>query len=810
MAISVRYTLRLVCTFALCGMAQSVFAQDTPDPQQLRASIEEQIEAYEAHVVGLETATPPEGSSAAIEEAISLLNGGRESASRAGIEQLVIGAARNWVAFDQQVANVPDAPSVASSGTSSPLPPPALVAPTEPGLGLAAEVAVVAVPVPTPVEGPAAPGLEEATSGISYASFSEATLPNALAEPGRVLTLPQAQLISFQSREELSPFTIFYVHGQAQIGGEAYIAVGRRREMVDGWIAEYQTEEWRSMLVMEYAPSANRERVVFFKEADDVRDVLRSHFTGPQNAEALYRAIDAGTFDNERIIAIEPGQRVFFEERPYLMPILDFERDNFDDINETPVFLLELGAVNLQSRSRVEVDPVDKPKTLVDAAQLRNLKIAVVFVVDTTQSMGPYIQEVKRFLTETRSAANAIAPGQIDFGIVGYRDNTSVDAQIGYVTRTYLPLGPRGSDAEWTQTLESLQPSRVSTRNWREDAFAGIADALTGTNWSGYEKRFMIVVTDAGPRAFGDSLARDQQLGARAIGREATQRRVELSIFHMMTEAGRADHSAATNQYNLVNAALDAGIPGYWQLRGETPSNFGETLISSVEPILTAVRSWSQGQILEQPQKTAVNLASDSILADIISGPAIIESDDDADAFGVTVGQQLFAAQQIYLGKLARDEAPDFYRAWVADRDLVSPAINVMQVKVLMDRDQMSDLSSRLGEIVRRLDNRDTGTNAAFRDMASLSGVATYDPSIPVSQFLPEYLADLPYGSRFMNMSEEIWSGLGQNQQDEILVEVRDRIQLLENIYNSDAGWLVLPGRGSLDALFPLALNDLP
>lgn len=681
------------------------------------------------------------------------------------------------------------------------------IAPTP---ALETENSVITEPMPAPAANPVAPGLEGVASDVSYASFSEATLPNVLAEPGRLLTLPEAQLISFQSREELSPFTILYEHGQAQIGREVYAAVGLRRETVDGWVAVNNTEEWRSMLVMEYAPSANRERVVFFNEADDVRDILRSHFTGPQDAEALYQAIETETFDNERIVAIEPEQRVFLEDRPYLMPVLDFERDNFDDVAETPVFLLELGAVNLQSRSRTEVDLVDQPKTSVDPARLRNLKVGLVFVIDTTQSMGPYIQEVKRFLNETRRAANEIAPGQIDFGIVGYRDNTSVDAQIGYVTRTYLPLGQVSSDVEWAETLERLQPSRVATRNWREDAFAGLADALTETNWSGYDKRFMIMVTDAGPRAFGDSLARNQQLGARAIGREATQRKVDLSIFHMMTEAGRADHSIATNQYNLVNEALAAGIPGYWQLRGETPSNFGEALSSSLNPFLTAIRSWSQGQILEQPQRPAVDFMSNPILADITGGPAVIDSDDDADAFGVAVDQQLFSAQQEYLGKLAGDEAPDFYRAWVADRDLVSPGINSMQVKVLMDRDQMSDLSSRLGEIVRRLDNRDTGTNTAFREMANLSGVAAYDPSIPVSQFLPEYLADLPYGSRFMNMSEEIWAGLGQNQQDEILIEVRDRIQLLENIYNSDAGWLVLPGRGSLDALFPLALNDLP
>ena len=211
-----------------------------------------------------------------------------------------------------------------------------------------------------------------------------------------------------------------------------------------------------------------------------------------------------------------------------------------------------------------------------------------------------------------------------------------------------------------------------------------------------------------------------------------------------------------------------------------------------------------------QPLEARSSFGDDPILSDLIGNTFEIKNEDDARQVGKIFSDQMFAFQQEYLGKIEGGEAPDFYRAWVADRDLVNPEVNSMQVKVLMTRDQMSDLSARLGTIVQQLDTKQTGTNDAFRSIADLSGVATYDPALPVSQLLPEYLADLPYGSRFMNMTSDTWSRLGAQQQNEILNAVRDRIRLLETVNSSEANWLPLPGRAKGEELYPLALDDLP
>lgn len=801
--------IRSVAFACACMFPLATSAQDAPvsmDPNQLTAQIEEQLSAFEESVVALENSALPEGSEAAVREALARLKGASSSEAKQAIEQAVQSAARGWVSADRAAQAAPPVEGRVVEQREGDVPKPVAPkdetfvengneAPISPENGAEDHDGVDQERVP-----------QNTTGEIQRVSrFADLRLPTADGEPDRVLTLPGATILSRTSQEEQPPFTVLYNHGTAAVGDQLYLAVGKRRELADGWVELDKTEEWRSMLVMEYAPRANRERVLFFNDAKDVQEVLRSHFSGPEDARTLYRSVREDQFDNAKIVAIEPEKTVAGDERPYLMPVLNFEKNRFDDLAETPVFLLELGAVNLQSQSRTEEDVVNQPKVSVNEAEaVKDFKLGMVFVVDATQSMGPYIEEVKRFLMRVRNRASDMAPGRVEFGLMGYRDNTSVNSEIGYVTEYFLPLGT-GSGNDFDRAVSQIQASRASTRNWREDAFAGLSDALDKTNWSEYDARYVVLVTDAGPRAFNDTLARDPQMGARSIGRAVQRKGIALTIMHMKTEAGVKDHKTAMAQYNQVSDAIGSAAPSYWTLSGQTPEHFAESMNKVGSQLLQRVGELFKGEPIPEP----VSLPDDVILGDLM-GPARITSKEEASRVADVFDQQLFAFQQEYLGKLEQGEAPDFYRAWVSDRDLVNPAISSMSVKVLMTRDQMSDLSARLGDIVRQLDTKDTGTRDAFRAMADLSGVATYDPTLPVAQLLPEYLAELPYGSRFMTMTADVWAGLGGQQQDEILNEVRDRVRLLESINTTQAGWLKLPGRGSNDALYPLALNDLP
>lgn len=624
----------------------------------------------------------------------------------------------------------------------------------------------------------------------------------------RLLSLPGAQLMRRgEYPKELAPFTILYTHGRIDAGDERWFEVGRSRETVEGRIRESETEEWRSMLVMQYASQAGRERAVFFREPDDVSVILRSHFNGPESSRNFYADLYSGDFDGDRIMAIEPERPVRSDRAPYFMPIIDFRRDVFDNLEETPVFLLQLAAVNLQTASRFDADPVGEAKTTgPNATALREMRAGIVFVVDTTISMGPYIDAVREFLHFMRSEADRVAPGQVDFGLLGYRDYLDHNPRLEYLVRTYLPLGPQNRTT-FDSAVASIRPSSVPTQDWREDAFAGVQTAIDRLDWQPYDARFLVLVTDAGARTVGDPLAADPELGPQQIGRLAERRGISLQIMHMQTPEGQSDHPIATELYrNVVQASGDAASR-YYMIRGDAPARFADALSQAGTAILASLETMSQGQMIEREALAG----NDPILQDLLDPTTVrLETAADARQVASAFGDQFFVFQQEYLGRLEEGEAPDFYRAWVADRDLINPAVASMQVKVLVTRNQLSDLAARLRDIVRRLDERETGTQDAFLTIAGLSGITTYDPNLAISDLLPEYLSNLPYVSTFMNLTAEQWASLGLQQQGELLAQVRDRINLLEAINLSSAGWLPLPGRTDGEEVYPLNLDDLP
>jgi len=632
----------------------------------------------------------------------------------------------------------------------------------------------------------------------------------------RVLTLPGAIFTDSGTgrQRELPVFSILYQMGEREVLGQTWLAVGRSGDRQEGWILREATEDWRSMLVLQYAAVGRRKPVVFFQKPESLEAILDSHFYGPDDALRLYSDIEAGVHDRQAIAAIEPVRPVNPAAQPYFMPIIDHREAAFEDIAQTPVYLLQLAMVNLQSAGRTDVT-TDEELALIETEEqadaLRDLKVGVVFVVDATLSMGPYIDEVRGFVRRMRAnSAELGLTDNLDFGLFGYRDNLSADRRIGYVTEPFLVLGADVMEAEFNAALERIVPSPVSTTDWREDAFAGLEDAITRTDWTGYDARYVILVTDAGPRTLGDALARDANLGPRSIARLAERQGVSLSIIHMLTKDGAEDHQSAMNAYTAVAETQGGSIDRYVTVTGDAPSQFGTGLGFVADRLTDAISGLTLGQRVSREDAGLDDpLKSNTMTILERSGaPVEISAEAGQDALADTIIGELFRFQEEYLGALEGGEAPDFYRAWAADRDLIQPGIAAMDVKVLVTRDQLGDLTARLKDLIDRLARKETGSRDAFATIQDVSGRTAYDPS--VRDLLPSYIAELPYKSRFLSLRADDWAGLGPQQQGEILQTVSDRIRVYGEIFSTEAGWLKLPGRAGGQDVYPLALDDLP
>ena len=96
-----------------------------------------------------------------------------------------------------------------------------------------------------------------------------------------------------------------------------------------------------------------------------------------------------------------------------------------------------------------------------------------------------------------------------------------------------------------------------------------------------------------------------------------------------------------------------------------------------------------------------------------------------------------------------------------------------------MTRDQLSDLANRLEDIVARLSAKEMGMGDFFSSVQAQSGQAAVDPEF--GSFLPAYLDELPYGSKFINLTPSLWDGLGQQGQRELLDEVQAKVCVLSD-----------------------------
>jgi hypothetical protein len=131
---------------------------------------------------------------------------------------------------------------------------------------------------------------------------------------------------------------------------------------------------------------------------------------------------------------------------------------------------------------------------VVEGAQHLN-EIDLCLVVDTTGSMGPFIQAAKRELHGALGALEEHGGADLRVGLVQYRDHPPQDRS--FVTRVDAMTGDLGAARGYVAALElgggGDEPEAV---------LRGVHDACTRTQWRPHALRFAVLVGDAPPHAY--------------------------------------------------------------------------------------------------------------------------------------------------------------------------------------------------------------------------------------------------------------------------------------------------------------------
>jgi serine/threonine-protein kinase PpkA len=632
--------------------------------------------------------------------------------------------------------------------------------------------------------------------GIAASVFAQrAPLPQS---PGddllfqRVLTRHGAELSSSPdgpSKGRVDTFSRLYVYGRDMAAGKTWLEVGSdSRGTIAGWIPEADTVPWRQQLCVVFADRTHRERMLVFENQTDLRDLLRR--SRPYDLVRDLLADEAKRRADPRIVGIEPESVPDMDSHFYLLPIL--EHREVSAKGGEPARLLRVMAVT---------DPATRSDSDRDVIKLRNFRSVVVFVIDTTESMGPYIEAMKRAVAGIQRGISS-DDSDVSFGLVEYRGDAARVPGLGFASR--YPLKPGGSDnlGRFQAALDRLYEAPVSSGDhFTEDALLGLERAIRESPWGDFDGRHLVLVTDAA------SFEGDRSLTSLDLAWAADQaRRQDIALYtlHLQTPDGQANHARAKKQYERLSSPSGTGSPLYFVL-----ALGGAGYVGSVVDGLarTIVEDTAKGVSTKPSPPSAPSPSSDPVKRRL----------EHIKYLASWVG---YAQRLAYYQRKGESAPPLDFQGWVVDRDLKDPGIPALDVRVLLTRNQLSDIAAITDDIVNSGLSGKRPAPDFFGNLQQLAVDYSWDPNrlawSGVDRFdehalLNRYLDDLPYRSEVLKVSSSIWSRWDRHQQMDFIGRLQFKLNRYRLLLANPDIWIALAKGAPVDEqVYPIRLDALP
>lgn len=608
-------------------------------------------------------------------------------------------------------------------------------------------------------------------------------MPNKTTLYQRIITHPGATLGRSPSPDDVHPvdgFEVFYVY--ARQGGEnGWVQVGRNADgQIDGWIPAQKTIEWNQTLIGAFTNPAGRQPVLFLDSKQAEHDLL----TDPQPAAKARDMLAAAQSGNPgHVIAREPDAWANIDERFYLLPILsstDVERDMGPSLR-----LLEVISA-----------PAPRPPP-----PGRDFKAAVVFLVDTTMSMQPYIDGTRHVIRNIIARIRSTPMGNLfRFGLVAYRDSLQDTPRLEYYARVYAkPDFSQPADAI-LPAIQSVQEARASSLAYDEDPLGGLKMTLDAIDWNSITPGFrnVILITDAGAR-LADNPHSVTRMGIGEMKNLANQSGLQIWALHLLTQEGERwhDHAKAARQYRQLTAMNNTNL--YFPV---PPDGSGY-----------ATQATFEGEA-DQLARQLITLAAQN------SGRPVPDFGAQAGPIMPHLAQVLpvlrEAMRLTYLGHVEQTTAPEAVRSWTTDRDLADTAVTSLGVRVLLTKNQLSDLAVTLERVLRAGRAGETEPQNFFTQLRATVASSFRDPrqivhATQIGSLLGEYLDDLPYRSQLLRISQEEWLQKTYIEQAEIMNGIDAKLELYRS-YNANVDhWYNLgSGHDPSEAVYPVPIEALP
>ena len=602
---------------------------------------------------------------------------------------------------------------------------------------------------------------------------------------------------------------------------------GRRWYQTDAtpsaWLQEEDVMEWNQALVMRFTSMVGRDRMLFFKTREDVDRLVKMSPDDRSNKMGeIHRAIaDRKPPEGFDVLAREPEMSRSTQKSPVVIPIVEHAPVVVDGFYSN--YLKLAASVRSGDSSPGAPAASSPPPVPPQPSPVAKPNVDIVFCMDTTSSMGPYIAGTLKAVQEFTEGIAKKWSDRIRFGFVGYRDpQPEFAGKMGYGVNNFTPdLLPPAEFANLLATVKAVEHDPGD--NIAEDVFTGMQTAIR-SKWTEGSKSIKIIVL------IGDACGNLPSFSSgNSSGQDADHIRLladenEVNVCSIYIYDPRNDNDRETQEdrrhtrekaeeqframsRNRDNSLQSVGEAAFYEVNYDKD---GTAFASSVrEPFERTAEFLSKLEGEQQPKPTEVPQTEEPKPAQA----------PKPSSLGTVFSHLLANAYVDWLPAQNSEPLPVDIKGWTLPIDFKIPANprRTMDVRLLLTESQLKNLESRLSQILKAAQSTKDSNEDIFEALVRLSAWAIKDPSVMTLKGRFDelgFLDNLPYKSQILNLTAEGFKTVPLEERDAMLQSWEQMRQqygrLLEDLQVAPKGpWQRLSPEGEL--VIELSLyGDLP